>query len=87
MTRHGLKVNRELSGMYGVFPIKAVSIDGDTVRFSIVMQFSPRTFEINFAGKLADSNPERRFGGLRNFPKSDRRETGTFQLAVCQSLS
>jgi hypothetical protein len=50
-----LRVNPDMSGLYGSIPIKKVSFDGDQVSFKIVRQFGDRQFEMSFAGKLEDS--------------------------------
>jgi len=50
-----LRVNPDMSGLYGASPIKNVSFDGGRVGFKIVRQFGDQQFEMSFAGKLEDS--------------------------------
>jgi hypothetical protein len=51
-TKQRLKVNPDMSGMYGISPIEKVNLEGNKVSFKIVMEFRQRTFEMNFTGKL-----------------------------------
>lgn len=50
-----LVVNPDMSGLYGSMPVKDIKLDGDAVSFKLVMEFGQNTFEMDFAGKLADS--------------------------------
>ena len=50
-----LKVNRDMTGLYGAIPIKKVSLEGNKVSFKIVLEFGERKFEMSFEGKLAES--------------------------------
>jgi len=50
-----LVVNGDLSGLYGSMPVKEIKLDGDNVSFKLVMEFGQNTFEMDFAGKLAES--------------------------------
>jgi hypothetical protein len=50
-----LVVNGDLSGLYGSIPVKEIKLDGDAVSFEFVSRFFNRTFEMNFAGKIAES--------------------------------
>ena len=50
-----LMVNPDMSGLYGAIPIKKVNLEGNQVSFKIVLEFGDQTFEMSFAGKLADS--------------------------------
>jgi hypothetical protein len=54
-SRQRLKVNRDMSGMYGTSPIEKVNLEGDKVSFQIVFEFGRQKFEMNFEGKLEDS--------------------------------
>ncbi|MCJ7729841.1 MAG: glycoside hydrolase family 5 protein [Sedimentisphaerales bacterium] len=54
-TRQRLKVNRDMSGMYGTAPIEKVNLEGDKVSFKVELQFGQRKFEMNFEGKLDKS--------------------------------
>ncbi|MFH1370536.1 MAG: cellulase family glycosylhydrolase [Planctomycetota bacterium] len=51
-TKQRLKVNPDMSGMYGMSPIEKVNLEGNKVSFKIVLEFRQRTFEMNFEGKL-----------------------------------
>jgi hypothetical protein len=50
-----LRVNPDMSGLYGAIPVKKVNLAGERVNFKIVMEFGDQTFEMGFEGKLADS--------------------------------
>jgi len=50
-----LRVNPDMSALYGAVPVKKVNLEGDRVSFKIVMEFGDQTFEMGFEGKLADS--------------------------------
>jgi len=50
-----LKVNRDLSALYGSIPVKQVKLDGDKVTFNVVLEFGERKFEMAFEGKLQDA--------------------------------
>ena len=47
-----LRINPDMSGLYGSTPIEKVVLDEDKVTFKIVLKFGEREFEMNFAGKL-----------------------------------
>lgn len=50
-----LKVNPDLSALYGATPIKEVTLDGDNVSFKIVLEFGDQQFEMDFAAKIAEA--------------------------------
>jgi hypothetical protein len=50
-----LRVNPDMSGLYGSIPIKKVNLEDDKVSFKIVLEFGERKFEMSFEGKLAES--------------------------------
>jgi hypothetical protein len=50
-----LKVNPDMSGLYGAIPIEKVNLEDGKVTFKIVLEFGERKFEMNFEGKLAES--------------------------------
>jgi len=54
-SRQRLKIYPDLNGMYGIYPIEAVSLDGDTVHFRITLPFGRRRFDMNFTGKLSNN--------------------------------
>ena len=49
-----LRINPDLSGLYGTFAIEQVKLEDDKVSFKIEWEFQGQTFEMNFEGKLAD---------------------------------
>jgi hypothetical protein len=53
--RQRLRINPDMSGLYGSIPVKDVVLEGDKVTFKIVLEFGDQTFEMEFAGKLEDS--------------------------------
>jgi hypothetical protein len=50
-----LRVNPDMSGLYGAIPVKKVNLEGNQVSFKIVLEFGERRFEMDFEGKLDDS--------------------------------
>ena len=53
-----LRVNPDLTGLYGPSPLEKIRFEGDQVGFGLVRQFGDRTVEMKFAGKLAESKLE-----------------------------
>ena len=50
-----LRINPDMSGLYGSLAIKKITFEDGKVEFPVVLQFGDRTFEMNFKGKLEDS--------------------------------
>ncbi|MHC4740595.1 MAG: hypothetical protein ACYS8Z_01710 [Planctomycetota bacterium] len=50
-----LKVNRDMSALYGSIPIKKVELDGEKVSFKTVLEFGDRKYEMDFAGKITEA--------------------------------
>jgi hypothetical protein len=50
-----LRVNPDMTGLYGTIPVKKVNLEDDKVSFKIVMEFGERKFEMTFEGKLKES--------------------------------
>ncbi len=50
-----LRVNPDMSGLYGTIPVRNVALEAGKVTFEIVLEFGDQKFEIGFAGKLEDS--------------------------------
>jgi hypothetical protein len=50
-----LRVNPDMSGLYGAIPIKKINLEDDKVSFMIFLEFGEQIFEINFEGKVEDS--------------------------------
>jgi len=50
-----LRVNPDMSGLYGTIPVKNVALEGGNVTFKIVLEFGDQKFEMGFVGKLEDS--------------------------------
>jgi hypothetical protein len=68
-----LRVNPDMSGLYGTIPVKNVALEGDKVNFTIVIEFGDQRFEMGFAGKLAD----RKLAGEMTSSRGSRKITGT----------
>ena len=68
-----LKVNPDMSGMYGAVPIKKINLENDKVSFNIVREFGERKFEMNFEGKLEES----KLTGELKTSRGSRKVTGT----------
>ena len=54
-SRQRLKINRDMSGMYGTTPIEKITLEGDKVTFKVTPEFGRMRFEMNFEGKLDGS--------------------------------
>jgi len=50
-----LRVNSDLSALYGSTLIKKINLDGDKVSFKYVLTFNDQDYETSFEGKIADS--------------------------------
>jgi len=50
-----LRVNPDMSGLYGSLPIKKVNLEDGKVSFKLVLEFGERKFEMSFEGKLEES--------------------------------
>ena len=68
-----LRVNPDMSALYGSTPVKKVSLDGDKVSFKIALEFGDQKFEMNFAGKLEDS----KLTGEMTTSRGNQKITGT----------
>ena len=53
--RQRLKVNPDLSALYGAMLIKEVNLDGDKVSFKTVLEFGDQKYEMDFAGKIDEA--------------------------------
>ena len=52
--KNRLVVYPDMTARYGAALVKKVTLDGDKVAFKLEMGFGDRTFEMDFAGKIAD---------------------------------
>ncbi len=68
-----LKVNPDMSGMYGSIPIKKINLENNNVSFKIVMEFGERKFEMSFEGKLEES----KLTGELTTSRGSQKVTGT----------
>ena len=53
--KNRLRVNPDMSGLYGAIPIKKVNLEGNQVSFKIVLEFGDQKFERGFEGKVENS--------------------------------
>jgi len=68
-----LKVNPDMSGMYGAIPIKKVNLEDNKVSFKTVLEFGERKFEMSFEGKLEES----KLTGELTTPRVSQKVKGT----------
>ncbi|MHC4396004.1 MAG: hypothetical protein ACYS1A_10160 [Planctomycetota bacterium] len=68
-----LKVNPDMSGMYGAIAVEKVNLEGDQVSFKVVMKFRDREFEMSFKGKLEES----KLTGELTTSRGSQKVTGT----------
>jgi len=50
-----LRVNGDMSALYGSTLIKKINLDGDKVSFKYVLQFGDQEYEVSFEGNIAES--------------------------------
>ncbi|MDT8300435.1 MAG: hypothetical protein RQ760_03060 [Sedimentisphaerales bacterium] len=50
-----LRVNPDMSGLYGAIPIKKINMENNQVDFLTVLKFGDQSFEIRFEGKIEDT--------------------------------
>jgi len=50
-----LRINPDMSGLYGAIPVKKINLEGDQVSFKIVLEFGNQKFEMGFEGKVEAS--------------------------------
>jgi hypothetical protein len=50
-----LRVNPDMSGLYGAIPIKKINMEDGQVDFLTVLEFGGQSYEIRFEGKLEDT--------------------------------
>ena len=68
-----LKVNPDMSGMYGAIPVKKVNLENDKVSFNLVREFGERKLEMSFEGKLEES----KLTGELTTSRGSQKVTGT----------
>jgi len=68
-----LRVNPDMTGLYGTVPVKKVNVKDGKVDFLMVRQFGDQTMEMTFAGKLAES----KLTGELTTSRGTRKITGT----------
>ncbi len=68
-----LRVNPDMSGLYGAIPIKNINLEDGKVDFLAVLEFGDRSFEIRFEGKLDDS----KLTGELTTSRGSQKVTGT----------
>jgi len=68
-----LRVNADMSALYGSTLIKKINLDGDKVSFKYVMQFGDQEYETSFEGKIAES----RLTGELKTSRGTSKVTGT----------
>ncbi len=68
-----LKVNPDMSGMYGATPIKKVNLEDNKVGFKTVLEFGERKFEMSFEGKMDGS----KLTGELTTSRGSQKVTGT----------
>jgi len=50
-----LRVNPDMSALYGALPIKKITLDGDKMHFKTSITFGERTFDLEFKGTIKES--------------------------------
>ncbi len=68
-----LRVNLDMSALYGPTLIKKINLDGDKVSFKYVLQFGDQEYETSFEGKIVES----KLIGEFKTPRGTSKVTGT----------
>ena len=68
-----LKVNPDMSGMYGAIAIEKINLEEDQVSFKTVLEFGERKYEMSFEGKLEGA----KLTGQLTTSRGTREVTGT----------
>ena len=68
-----LKVNPDMSGLYGSIAIEKVNLEGYKVSFKTVLEFGERKFEMSFEGKIEES----KLAGELTTSRGNQKVTGT----------
>ena len=68
-----LKVNRDMSGMYGATAVEKVNLENNKVSFNVVREFGERKFEMSFEGTLEGSE----LAGELTTSRGSQKVTGT----------
>jgi len=76
-----LKVNPDMSGLYGAIPVKQVNLEGDKVSFKTVLEFGERKFEMSFEGKLEET----KLTGELTTSRGTQKVTGTKVVSLPRS--
>ena len=71
-SKQRLKVNPDMSGLYGTTSIDKITLEGDKITFKVTPEFGRMRFEMNFEGKLDGSKLT---GELKN-PRASQTVTG-----------
>ena len=76
-----LRVNPDMSALYGSSLIKKINLDGDKVSFKYVRTFGDQEFETSFAGKIAET----KLTGELTTSRGTRKVTGTKVVRTVRS--
>jgi hypothetical protein len=68
-----LRVNPDMSGLYGTIPLEKVNLENDKVSFKMTVKFGDQEFDMSFAGKLDAS----KLTGEMTTPQGNQTITGT----------
>ena len=52
--RHSWLIS-DMSCLYGTLPVEKLQLEGDTVKFKVTLEFGGQEFDMEFEGKLAES--------------------------------
>ena len=74
-----LRINPDLSAMYGPIPVEKVDADNGQVAFKVVADFGERKYEISFAGQVE----KRKLTGELTTSRGTREVTGESGDGVC----
>jgi len=50
-----LRVNADMTGLYGTIPIKKINLEDGRMDFMMVVEFGDQTYEMTFDGKIEEA--------------------------------
>jgi hypothetical protein len=78
-----MRINPDMSSLYGTIPVKNVALDGDNVTFKIVVEYGDQSFEMGFAGKVEGS----KLAGELTSERGNSKVTGTKVVSTFRGRS
>ncbi len=68
-----LRINADMTGLWGATPIKEIKLEGDNVDFTTALEFGDQRYEMKFTGTLSEA----KLTGTLTTPRGSSQITGT----------